>query len=190
MSCSHLASAGWNEDKTKEGGRQSPCRLLQCRRRQRGWAGEQCQQWLHRRVGEADLCHWQHTLGAVVSRPDHSTQRCGARCRRRCRGGGGGRGWSVGGGREEEEAVLWSALPAFLVCGPWAVQSPLPSESRTVLHLSSTQLQSLLSVFTSSLFTGQSLAPLPLLLHEVRTSQPPAWPTQCTVQSTQTLLGF
>lgn len=103
---------------------------------------------------------------------------------------GWGGGWSVGGGREEEEAVLWSALPAFLVCGPWAVQSPLPSESRTVQHLSSTQLQSLLSVFTSSLFTGQSLAPLPLLLHEVRTSQPPAWPTQCTVQSTQTLLGF
>lgn len=152
MSCSHLASAGWNEDKTKEGGRQSPCRLLQCRRRQRGWAGEQCQRWLHRRVGKADLCHWQHTLGAVVSRPDHSTQRCGARCRRRCRGGGGGGGggWSVGGGREEEEeeeAVLWSVLPAFLVCGPWAVQSPLPSDSRTVQHFSSTQLQSVSSSF-------------------------------------------
>ena len=106
-------------------------------------------------------------------------------------GGGGAVGRWVGVGRRRRRRFCglfclpsWSAGrgPSSLLCPLRAGQC-----STSVPHSCSQSL--LLSVFTS-LFTGQSLAPLPLLLHEVRATQPPATPTQCTVQSTQTLLGF
>lgn len=105
-------------------------------------------------------------------------------------------GWGVGrwvgvGRRRRRRFCGLLCLPSWSAGrGPSSLLCPLRAgQGSTSVPLSCSQ-SLLLSVFASSRFTGQSLAPLPLLLHEVRTTQPPDRPTQRTVQSTQTLLGF